>query len=40
MNDPGWPNSIRIIILKDVPIKPAHNANKMYRVPIVLWFVE
>lgn len=37
---PGCANSIRIIILKDVPIVAAHRPNMKYSVPISLWFVE
>ena len=37
---PGWPNSIRIIILIAVPNKPPQIPKKKYKEPISLWLVE
>lgn len=37
---PGWPNSVRIKILRDVPAIPAQVPKIKYKVPISLWFVE
>ena len=34
---PGWANSIRIITLKAVPIKPDQKENNKYKVPMSLW---
>ena len=38
--DPGWPSSIRIRILMEVPRRPPHIPKMKYRVPMSLWFVE
>lgn len=38
--EPGWVSSIRIIMLRQAPIRPDHVPNSRYRVPISLWFVE
>lgn len=39
-NDPGWDSSSRINKLVPVPTMPAQSPNRIYRVPISLWFVE
>lgn len=38
--DPGWLNSDRIIILKEVPTVAAQIPKIKYKVPISLWLVE
>ena len=39
-NEPGWPSSIRIIILKLVPIIPDQSPVNKYKVPISLWLQD
>ena len=38
--EPGWPSSVRIRILIEVPSRPAHTPKIKYIVPISLWLVE
>ena len=38
--DPGWPNSIRIIIERPVPTMPAQAPANKYKVPISLWLQD
>lgn len=40
INEPGVPNSRRIIRLIDSPTRPAQIPNIKYKVPISLWLVE
>lgn len=40
IRDPGFPSSVRIKTLKDVPVIPAHAPKMKYKVPMSLWFVE
>ena len=37
---PGWPNSVRIITLMEVPTNPAQTPKIRYNVPISLWLVD
>lgn len=37
---PGFPNSARIRILKEVPNIPAQTPKIKYKVPMSLWLVE
>lgn len=37
---PGWPSSVRIRSLIDVPKSPAHVPRMKYIVPMSLWFVD
>ena len=37
---PGWPSSVRIRSLIDVPNSPAHVPKMKYMVPMSLWFVD
>lgn len=40
MRDPGFPSSVRIRILNEVPTILAHAPKIKYSVPMSLWFVE
>lgn len=40
IRDPGFPSSVRINILRDVPVIPAHAPKIKYNVPMSLWLVE
>jgi hypothetical protein len=40
IKDPGFPSSVRISILKEVPTIPDQAPNTKYNVPMSLWLVE